>query len=164
MREFSDISQFVTHLAALEVSVARAEHRALERVSKIIEADAKSQIGHYQDAVGGFPAWAELADSTEAEKAKLGYPVDAPLLREGDLRESITHEVGHGDAVIGSKSSIAEYHEFGTETIPPRPFIGPAAFKSKDKIERILGQAIVEGLIGGEAIHHSLGYDFDTHG
>jgi HK97 gp10 family phage protein len=162
MREFDDLTKFVTHLAALNVAVAKAEDRALEKAAKIIERDAKGQIGHYQDAVGPFQDWEPLADSTEEQKARLGYPADAPLLREGDLRNSITHEVGRGEAVVGSKSEIAEYQEFGTETIPPRPFIGPAAFRNQDKIQRILGAAIVEGLTGGQLIHESLGYDMDV--
>ena len=161
-REFQDIGEFLLHLAELEVGIAIAEDRGLERVCQIIEKDAKAQIGHYQDAVGPFQDWAPLADSTEAEKARKGYPLDAPLLREGNLRDSIEHEVARGEAVVGSKSDVAEYQEFGTATIPPRPFIGPAAFKNKEAIERVLGATLVEGLTGGELIHEALGYDFEV--
>lgn len=165
-REFSSLTSFCLHFATLELAVHKAEHHALEKVARLIEANAKSRIGHYQGEEGGFPAWADLADSTESEKAKLGYPVDAPLLREGDLRDSIEHEVNgslrHLEAIIGSKSDIAEYQEFGTDRIPPRPFIGPAAFSQKHKIQKILGEALIEGLVGGESIHKSLGYDFET--
>lgn len=160
--EFDSILGFVTHLATVEVDMHRAIHKGLERVSRYIEADAKGRIGHEQDAVGPFPAWAPLEDSTEAEKARLGYPVDAPLLRTGDLRDSIEHEVSGLEAVIGSKSEIAEYQEFGTRTIPPRPFIGPAAFNNKPAIEKILGTAMVEGLTGGHVIHEDLGYGFSV--
>lgn len=162
MREFESITAFAEHLLVLSASIVAAEHNALEKVAVLIEKDAKEQIGHYQDAVGPFQDWAPLADSTEAEKARLGYPADAPLLREGDLRDSIKHEVVGLEAVVGSESDIAAYQEFGTDKIPPRPFIGPAAFKNKEAIQKIIGKAVVEGLVGGEAIHSSLGYDFET--
>lgn len=159
-REFQDVASFCLHLATIQAAVVKAEHSALERIARIVEKDAKGRIGEYQEAAGPFPQWAPLADSTEYEKARLGYPSDAPLLRKGDLRDSIRHEVDGKEAIVGSKSDIAEYQEFGTKTIPPRPFIGPAAFANKDKIESILGHAVVAGLTGGSVIHESLGYDF----
>lgn len=160
MREFSPL-EFSLHLAQLSISIEKVESDALEKCAKLIERDAKAQIGFYQAAAGPFPAWEQLADSTEAEKARKGYEPDAPLLREGDLRDSIEHEVQGKDAVIGSKSDIAEYQEFGTANIPPRPFIGPAAFHNKENIQKILGGAVVEGITGGQKIHELLGYDMD---
>lgn len=162
MREFESLAKFAEHLAIMSVAVVKSEQRALEKCAVLIEKTAKSEIGHYQKAVGPFPAWADLADSTEADKARHGYPVDAPLLRKGDLRDSIQHEVRVLDAVIGSQSDIAAYQEFGTRTIPPRPFIGPAAYRNKEKIQHIIGAAAVEGLTVGEVIHPLLGYDFKT--
>jgi hypothetical protein len=54
------------------------------------------------------------------------------------------------EAAVGSTSEIAVYQELGTEKIPPRPFLGPAAFKNKDRIEAMLGQAVVNALEYGE--------------
>lgn len=162
--EFDDIASFIGHLLACEVAIVAAEHKALDAACRVIERDAKRQIGHYQDEVGGFPAWAELADSTEEEKARLGFPLGAPLLRTGELRDSIEHEVSGLEGVVGSKSDIAAYQEFGTATIPARPFIGSAAFKSRAAVERILGEALVIGLTEGEKIHKALGYDYETKG
>lgn len=162
MREFEGALEFAEHLLMLNMAIEQSTHHGMEKVAKIIERDAKAQIGHYQPEVGPFQDWAPLAESTEDQKARLGYPLDAPLLREGKLRESIEHEVEGHEAVVGSKSEIAEYQEFGTSTIPPRPFIGPAAFKNKAAIQQIIGKALVEGLMGGEAIHPSLGYDFEV--
>lgn len=161
MKEFSSALAFAEHLVIVEQQIRVTAHKGLDAAARIIERDAKHQIGQYQAAVGPFPEWADLADSTEAEKARLGYPVDAPLLREGDLRDSIEREVDGLEAVVGSKSDIAEYQEFGTAKIPPRPFIGPAAFKNKEKIQGILGAAVVAGLTGGEVVHESLGYDLE---
>ena len=44
------------------------------------------------------------------------------------------------------------FHEFGTPTMPPRSVLGPAVFKNREKIEKILGRAIVEGILGGEVL------------
>lgn len=162
MREFESLAQLAEHFAATSVSIVVAEQKALKKCAKLIETTAKEEIGEYQPAVGPFPSWAPLAEATEADKARRGYPLDAPLLREGDLRDSIEHEVEGLEAVIGSKSDIAAYQEFGTDKIPPRPFIGPAAFRNKQKIQRILGEGIVEGLAGGSVIHRALGYDMDV--
>lgn len=160
--EFASLNDFALHLAEAAIAVVEVEHHALEKCAQVIEKDAKARIGEYQPSTGPFPAWEQLADSTEQEKARLGYPIDAPLLREGDLRDSIQHEVHGSEAVVGSQSDIAAYQEFGTDKIPPRPFIGPAAFDSKEKVQKILGAAIVGGLTVGQAIHPALGYDFET--
>ena len=161
MREFESLVRFAEHLALASVAVVEAEHKALEQCAKLVRNTAKEQIGEYQPAVGPFASWVPLAESTESEKSRLGYPTGAPLLREGDMRDSIEYEVEGMEAVIGSKSDIAAYQEFGTATIPPRPFIGPAAYRNREKIQRILGAALVSGLVGGDAIHPSLGYDMD---
>lgn len=162
--EFNDLSSFLTHLAVTERAIQRTTTEALDRAARLIQQDARKRIGKYQDAVGPFQDWAELAESTQEERARLGYPANEPLLREGDLRNSIQREVVGDEAVIGSKSDIAAYQEFGTSRIPPRPFIGPAAYANRAKIERILGLAVVQGLAGGSVIHAALGYDMDLSG
>lgn len=157
--EFKSLGDLALHLAALPaMQVVELQH-GLEKCAKKIEQTAKDEIGHYQQAAGPFPAWADLADSTEQEKASKGYPVDAPLLRTGEMRDSITHEVHGLEAVVGSKNKKLFYNELGTLTIPPRPVIGPAAFRNMGFILRTIGHAAVSGLVGGERIHPSLGYD-----
>jgi len=158
---FQSVESFIIHLAEAAIAVRHEEHKMLEKVAVLVENDAKKRIGSYQETVGPFQDWAPLAESTEDEKARLGYDTGAPLLREGDLRESIEHEVKGLDAVIGSKMDIAAYQEFGTDKIPPRPFIGPAAFANKEKIREMLGVALIEGITLGKSIHSSLGYGFE---
>ena len=153
------LASFAIHLAELSTAGALELNHGLNKACQVIEAKAKAKIGHYQSESGGFPEWEPLADSTEEEKERLGYPLGAPLLREGDLRDSITHEVGLLEAVVGSKSPIAAYQEYGTDRIPPRPFIGPAAFESKEVIFKILGTTVVTGLCKGGRIPSGL-YDF----
>jgi len=150
-KEFSSIADFCIHLAEVVVAVKVVEHHALENIGRLIERNAKAMIGHYQESVGPFPAWDELADSTKQDRSSKGYPENEPLLRDGTLRDSIEHEVQGGELVVGSKLDIAEYQEFGTKTIPPRPFIGPAAFSAKKHIEETLGLAVLHALEYGAA-------------
>lgn len=151
MRQF-DLLGFAAHLVTLKHEVREHTQRGLEKALQLIETDAKQQIGEYQEAVGHFPAWAPLADSTEAEKARLGYPIGAPLLRTGDLRDSFGHEADGDSGIVGSTDPVMIYHEFGTSKMPPRPVLGPAVVKSEKKIEAILGRTLVEAVIEGEVI------------
>jgi HK97 gp10 family phage protein len=145
IREFQDITSFLAHLGSVNLALAAAETNALERAAKIIEADAKKQLGSYQKAAGPFNAWPRLAESTLAHHAKMGVG-ESPLLVTGELYASIGHQVRGNEAVVGSTSDVAVYQELGTSKIPPRPFIGPAAFKNKDRIAKILGDAVVHAM------------------
>ena len=153
VREFEDLALFALHLTSLELAVKREQRRGLEKALQLIENDAKDQIGHYQPGVGEFPAWAPLAESTEAEKARLGAPLGAPLLRHGGLYASFQHEVlAPDDGVVGSTDPTLVFHEFGTSKMPPRPVMGPAVVRNRAQIQKILGQALVQGILGGEEV------------
>lgn len=157
--EFNSMGSLALHLLAAEALVLKEMRDGLEACAVKIEATAKTEIGHYQPAAGPFAAWADLADSTEAEKARKGYPADAPLEASGAMRESITHKTETLETVIGSTDPKMVFHEFGTMKMPARAVMGPAVFRNKEYIRRVLGQAAVRGLVGGAPIHGSLGYD-----
>ncbi len=162
MKEFDSLASFASHLLAIEASEALALHHGLKEVAQAIEKTAKEEIGHYQPAVGPFPAWAELADSTKADRTRQGFSENDPLLRTGELRDSISNTVGGLEAVVGSNSDVMVWQELGTKTIPPRAVLGPAAIQNEDKIKEILGKAAARGLLGGTSMPAGLGYDFDT--
>lgn len=149
-KEFTSIGGFVAHLVAREAAVVLAMRAGLQTVANAVRDTAKSEVGHYQPAIGQFGAWPELADSTKADRVAKGFTENDPLLRSGDLRDSIKNEVHAFDAVIGSESDIAKYQELGTEKIPPRPFLGPAVLHNEHEIKRVLGAALVAGLVGSE--------------
>lgn len=153
MKEFDSLVEFAEHLIVLKAGIHHHTERALDKALQLIQTDAEKQIGHYQEEVGPYPAWAALADSTEAEKARLGYPADAPLEREGDLANSFRHAREGDEGVVGSTDPVMEYHEFGTTRMPPRPALGPALFNNKERIRKIMGRALVEAIVGGEIVN-----------
>jgi HK97 gp10 family phage protein len=147
MREFDNIASFIGHLALIERGLHRHIEHAVEKSAQLIESTAKDEIGHYQPAVGPFPAWPALAERTLEHHARMGVG-DSPLIVTGELYASIEHETHGDEAVIGTKSEIGAAQEFGTPNIPPRPFMGPAAIRSKEGIEAIFGHALVGAIVG----------------
>ena len=148
MREFEGFGSFARHLVAVAGIGELVASHVTKEAAKIVRDDAQVRIGMYQEAAGPFPAWAPLADSTIADRIAKGYTPFDPLLRDGTLRDSIEIKSSGGEAVVGSASDIALYQEQGTKTIPPRPFLGPAAYASKHKIG-VLSANIMLAWIGG---------------
>lgn len=162
---FSSPGKFANHLLTVIATEKIAISKGLEVACKAVEKTAKSEFGHYQPEVGPHPAWPDLADSTVEDRIRKGFTPDDPLLRTGELRDSIKHEVKGLHGVVGSESDIMVYQEFGTlgsdgKGIPARPVLGPAAYRNKEKIKAIMGTAAVIGLIGGTEINEKLGYNF----
>ncbi len=162
MKHLNSFAELATEFVEVKVGLYEALHHGLERVALKIQKTAVAEIGHYQAAAGPFPEWPLLADSTENQKARDGYPADAPLLATGDMQDSIEHQVEGLEANIGTNDEKAVYHEFGTDRMPARPFMGPAAFNNKEPIRQLIGAAVVAGFVGDEQIHNALGYDFET--
>ena len=134
-------------------AITQASHKGLEHAAKVVEAEAKREIGDYQPDKGPFVAWAELADCTKADRASKGFPDNEPLLRTGAMRDSIqhTHKLMH-EVEVGSDSLIAVYQELGTHKIPARSFLGGAAFTKSHEVKAILGQSVVGTIMGKKAI------------
>lgn len=148
MKDFSSLGQFASHLTRLAAIGEEVSHGVVKSGAKAIQKDAKARIGHYQDGLGGFPAWEKLAESTVQDRVSKGFTPNDPLLRTGSMRDGIKAEAEGLHAVVGTTDPIAEYQELGTPTIPPRPFLGPAGFASKDAIG-LLGARTLVGWVGG---------------
>ncbi len=143
---FADLANRLSGLASKEGALTLS---VLEEIGSGIEAEAKEEIGHYQRSdVGPFAAWAELAPSTKKDRVRGGFPENEPLLRTGELRDSIGHKVTGDGVAVGSDSEIAVYQEMGTETIPPRPFLRVAAWRMRREIGKIYGRAFAKALKG----------------
>ncbi|MCX2905211.1 hypothetical protein MI048_08485 [Pantoea agglomerans] len=140
-----DLEQFARELSSASASITNGLEAGFRIIVKEIEETAKKEIGVYQPAYGPFDAWAPLAESTKHDRIRQGYSEDEPLLRSGELRESIQSEVMGLAAIVGTKSEIGLWQEVGTAHIPPRPFIGPAYFRKIDPLMESIGGAISRG-------------------
>lgn len=144
MKTFTNFLDFATHLQRVMMAEVVAVNQGLVAAAKLIQKTAQAEIGHLQPQYGHYAAWAELADSTKRDKARLGYVFNKdynPLLRTGELRESIHYTVQGLDALIGSASDILVYQECGTAHIPPRPVLGLAAYRKEQEVLKILGSS-----------------------
>jgi hypothetical protein len=151
MKSFSSFASFAAEFALAAGKVETLNHRMLEKSAEIIEERAKEKIGEYQDQAGPFAAWAPLAESTLAEKEALGYaPPDNPLLRTGEMRDSIEHKVIGDEAHVGSDNDKALWQELGTASIPPRSFLGGAAFEKEREVVELIGENTAMLLAGGK--------------
>ena len=151
--------------AALMGEIAVASHEvgkhAMERAAKVVEKEAKDSIGHYQSQSGPFVAWAELADSTKADRTSKGYSENEPELRDGTLFNSIEHTLtrsalGDIEAEVGSNNQIMVYQELGTAKMPPRSILGGAAARKEKEVVEIIGGTVVAALMGGEVHRNAL--------
>jgi hypothetical protein len=142
-KEFKSLKSFATHLRNNVIDKYDKREKALLTMVGIhIVKESKSIIGVLQHgAFGGvYGHWPELAEATQAEKERLGYGDVSndwqPLLRTGELRDSIGYSVQLHSVYIGSTSDIMVYQEMGTAHIPPRPVLGLAMYRDKFKIHK----------------------------
>jgi hypothetical protein len=147
LSEFMSLGETARALQNAANPMEQAAERAVERICKILVKESKSAIGHYRPDYN----WPQLAQSTQAERARLGYAPNEPLLRTGELRDSIGwqapfHEMGATVGYVFSTSEIAVYHELGTSKIPPRSFLLPALALKMPQIERILASEFERGI------------------
>lgn len=140
-----DLDMFAREMSHASARIATELEQRFRDIVKEIEETAKEEIGVYQPAVGPFEAWAPLAASTRADRARSGYTEDDPLLRSGELRDSIESEVMGLAAIVGTKSQIGLWQEVGTKHIPPRPFIGPAYVRNINPLMYSIGFALGRG-------------------
>lgn len=147
LRTFTSFAQFAQHLTVREQIIANELRESLHVVTKAIQKTARDELGHYQDAIGPFVEWEELADSTKQDRVSQGFTENDPLLRSGELRDSIQREVVGLDGYVGSEKDEAVYMELGTTKAPPRAFLGPAVYHQEGLIRSELGGALVRGLL-----------------
>lgn len=103
--------------------------------------------------------WAPLAESTVAEKFRKGWPLD-PLIRTGDLVQSLTHRplgVEHitGRSVsAGTDVSYAKFHQTGTRRMPQRLLFSPSQIRKEEAATSAVANWIVKGerRVGGRTV------------
>jgi hypothetical protein len=142
-----DLLSFVAELHAIDRDLealcgAHGNSPIVERACQIVQKKAKAAIGHEHDM------WPALAESTIADKEHHGYATPAPLLRTGEMRDSIEYTVHGSEGWVGSNDDKAVWQELGTSKIPPRSFLVSSAIASEDKIHRLAAAATVGALSG----------------
>lgn len=137
------IEQFEQALSAQIKTVRPRLEIGLDKVGELASTMAAAYVGTYQQ---GWPA---LAESTIKEKAAAGFEVPAALLRTGEMRDSIRHEVDPVllEVVVGSNDKRALYQELGTVRIPPRSFLGLALEHSMPFAAETFGKIAVTVLM-----------------
>ncbi len=149
---------FVGHLGVMQAHMIHAQVEGLERALEIIETDAKASLGHYQEQAGPFAAWEELAPSTQAERARLGYAENEPEHRTGRMGDTIEHTVINPgrDGEVGSNDQILEWQELGTANMPPRSIIGGAAVRKEQEACEAIEGRVISALVGEEVFQKRL--------
>jgi len=142
------LAGFITHLTAVQALVSASSRSALEQAAKVVEREAKAEVGKYQAQAGPFVGWAELAQSTKDDRVRKGFSENEPGLRTGQMRDSIGHAVGRNEAVVGSNDDKMVWFELGTPKQPPRSVLGIAAVHKGPEVARILGAGVVKNLVG----------------
>lgn len=130
----------------IALTVPLATEATLEAAAQKVETEAKRVIGTYEYG------WPQLALATQMQREQQGFNPNDPLLRTGELRDSIQHTVdaARGVAYVGSNNPIAAYQELGTATIPPRSFLAGAAQHKEKEIVHMTGDAFYRLLAGGK--------------
>ena len=91
---------FVAELKTIEHDMEELPRAIVAKACAMIAKQAKAQIGQEHEL------WPALAASTIADKASHGFATPKPLLRTGELRDSIEWSVfGHGRHVEGAVGS-----------------------------------------------------------
>lgn len=137
--------------------------------AKLIAAEMRREVGHYQDAEGDLPAWRKLAASTLAKKRAKGQaPPDNPLEASGAMRDAIGGSAADDGmkAAAGAKESpthdgslgpVALWDEKGTRGphaggdgyhVPPRSFVARSAYRRGPEATKLIGKRIIEAIAG----------------
>ncbi|HEY0206422.1 MAG TPA: hypothetical protein VGC15_20005 [Acetobacteraceae bacterium] len=130
---------------------------AMIRACVMVQSNAILRLGEYQAAVGPFPKWQQLAAETQAERARLRYAPNDPLLRDGTLARSIEITIKGDTGYVGSNDPVAEFQELGTARIPARPFLGPALFVNEYKIHKLFYNVVFKAMKLSAVVDHAAG-------
>jgi hypothetical protein len=156
VKTFNSFTEFASYLRAKIPVVGETQVAALTEAAIRVQQKAKNEIGHYQDD------WPELSSATLEGfhsqftrwipgKVELGYsPPDNPLLRTGELGESIGFRVVGLKATIGSPLEKALWQEMGTPgalyPIPPRPFLTKAIMTLAPELVALIRSSVAAAL------------------
>lgn len=148
MREFNSFAAFAAHLERLALVGPEVVHHIADKSAEEIQKTAQGLVGEYQPSVGPFREWEELADSTQAQRAYLGFSENDPGYRTGDMQKSIQHTTVGPEAAVGSNDQHLVWFDVGTPRQPPRPVLGPAAIHSRERVQKFAAATVFAWLAG----------------
>jgi len=151
------LAEFGAFLTEITVETEHRTHDALDEAAQIVQAEARRELGTYQDATGPFPAWAELADATKDDRVHRGYTENDPGLRSGAMRDSIERTVEGHEAHVGSDDEHLVYFELGTSKQPPRSVLAGSLIRKTDEVVEVVGKRVFGRLVG-DGVSPSLPY------
>jgi HK97 gp10 family phage protein len=134
--------EFIAEIPAIQRDLHASGPKIVEEACKIVQRKAKAAVGKQHEE------WPPLAESTIADKQKHGYATPKPLLRSGELRDSIEYTVHGNEGAVGTDKEYAPFLEFGTSKMPPRSFLVSSAISSEDKIRRMAVATTIAALSG----------------
>jgi len=85
----------------------------------------RAQLQHFDDKEGpdGTP-WPPLSEATIARRREGSGDAEVQTLRDTDVMyTSINYKADRRGVSVGTNDPKAEFHQFGTDNIPMRPFI-----------------------------------------
>lgn len=146
---------FATHLQKIQKTIEDRSRANLNILGAAVAEDARQSIGTYQQAIGPYTAWTQLAASTLYNKAKSGLGKngnpDTPLYATGAMAASIEYKVPNAQqAHVGSDDETLIWMEEGTTKMPPRPVLGPAALRTVPKFTGMFGRSIAAVIAGAD--------------
>ena len=115
------IGDIAHNLARLDLAQTRAA--ALAAGAETIASAVRDALSHPPGAAHAFP-WRET----------------------GTLAGSIEVAAAGDTAIVGSTDAAAGYQEFGTATVPPRPFLAPIAAEQGDAVAATIGAAVADAI------------------
>jgi hypothetical protein len=142
MTKVFSILEFLAEIPAIEHDLHASGPMIVEQACKIVQKKAKAAIGKEHEME------APLAESSIADKQQKGFPTPKPLLRTGELRDSIQYTVHGPEGAVGSDLDRAVWLEIGTSRMPPRSFLVSSAISSEDKIRRMATATTIAALSG----------------
>lgn len=142
--DFCSFGALAADLGSVRHRLSKAVADELEAQGAAIEASAKSKFGGYQTG------WAPLAESTKAQRQRLGFTPDDPLFRSGGLRDAVHHKVEGESVFIGVEpgqklhgpdgkevdaAMVMAVQEYGDSRghVPPRPVFGTVILEDLDR-------------------------------
>src|SRR5258705_6047904 len=145
MRKF-DLASFAAFCSVggeLMHDIEIAKKTALHAMAQMIRDEARRVIGTYDSDY----SWPQLAPSTQADRVQAGSAANEPLLRTGELRDSIGYTIiSDHEAEVGSDLDIAVFQELGTVHIPPRSFLAAAGALKGEDAAKVAGKIIAHAI------------------